>query len=201
MSKLILVGGSGRSGKTRLAMRFAQSIGTVRVYMTTGQQTDPEIAPLLGGPDPFAPPFHRFDEPVHLTERLVSFNQSGVRPDVVVLDRLTVWISTLVHLGHNDIDVDVRVRSLIETWERSRFNLVIVSDEHGMGLVPESPIGRIYRDAVGRAHQRLALRADEVWMTGMGMAMRMKPGPVESFAIADVAGLAFEPPTHQRRYE
>ena len=55
---------------------------------------------------------------------------------------------------------------------------IIVSNEVGMGVVPESPLGRAFRDLAGRAHQRLAARSSAVYLAMMGLVLRAKPGPV-----------------------
>ena len=58
---------------------------------------------------------------------------------------------------------------------------LLVSNEVGLGLVPETPLGRAFRDLTGLAHQRLAGAADEIYAALMGMVLRLAPGPVVSF--------------------
>jgi adenosylcobinamide kinase/adenosylcobinamide-phosphate guanylyltransferase len=61
---------------------------------------------------------------------------------------------------------------------------VVVTSEVGLGLVPETPLGRTFRDVAGLAHQRLAAAADEVYFGALGLMLRLKPGPVVSAAEA-----------------
>ena len=60
-----------------------------------------------------------------------------------------------------------------------RVHVVLVSNEVGLGLVPETPLGRAFRDAAGLAHQRLAAIADELYVAVMGVVLRVSPGPIE----------------------
>ena len=60
---------------------------------------------------------------------------------------------------------------------------VIVSNEVGMGIVPESPLGRVFRDIAGRAHQSVAYAADEVYFATLGMMLRLRPAPVECVTV------------------
>jgi adenosylcobinamide kinase/adenosylcobinamide-phosphate guanylyltransferase len=61
---------------------------------------------------------------------------------------------------------------------RRRFHALLVTNEVGMGLVPETPLGRAFRDLTGRAHQRLARDADEIFLAALGIILRVHPGPV-----------------------
>jgi adenosylcobinamide kinase/adenosylcobinamide-phosphate guanylyltransferase len=61
---------------------------------------------------------------------------------------------------------------------RRRLPIVLVANEVGMGLVPETPLGRLFRDVAGLAHQRLARDADELFLCTLGSVLRLRPGPV-----------------------
>ena len=72
-----------------------------------------------------------------------------------------------------------RIGGLVEVLARRRAHIVVVSNEVGMGLVPETPLGRVFRDLTGFAHQRLAAIADELYLAAMGVLLRLRPTPVE----------------------
>ena len=99
--------------------------------------------------------------------------------DVVLLDCLTFWISNLLCGGLSEEEAHARVRRWEERVRETPYHLVVVTNEVGLGLVPETPLGRAFRDVAGRAHQLLAPRADEVYFGAMGQILRLKPGPVE----------------------
>ena len=71
------------------------------------------------------------------------------------------------------------VAVLLATLARRRAHVVIVSNEVGLGLVPETALGRLFRDLTGRAHQQIAAVADELYLAAMGVLLRLRPGPVE----------------------
>ena len=69
--------------------------------------------------------------------------------------------------------------ALADAVTARRAHVVIVSNEVGMGLVPETPLGRVFRDMAGAAHQRLAPLADELFLAVTGVVLRLRPAPVE----------------------
>ena len=75
--------------------------------------------------------------------------------------------------------IEERVEALAAVLARRRFHALVVSNEVGLGLVPETPLGRAFRDLAGWAHQRLARAADEIYLAAMGIVLRVHPAPVE----------------------
>ena len=78
--------------------------------------------------------------------------------------------------------VMARVDALADVLRARRAHVVLVSNEVGMGLVPETPLGRVFRDLAGGAHQRLAPLADELFLAVTGVVLRLRPAPVEVVA-------------------
>ena len=98
--------------------------------------------------------------------------------DVVVIDCLTLWLSNLLIGGAGEERVLKEVDGLVEAIERSPNRIVVVTNEVGMGLVPDTPLGRVFRDVTGRAHQRLSAVAAEIYLAVLGVVLRVKPGPL-----------------------
>ncbi len=101
--------------------------------------------------------------------------------DVVLIDCITLLVSNvMMAAGDNapaeqiESEVSHEIDELLEAWRSARFNLILVSNEVGMGLVPPYPLGRLYRDALGRANQQLARAADEVILMVAGLPMKIK---------------------------
>jgi adenosylcobinamide kinase/adenosylcobinamide-phosphate guanylyltransferase len=92
---------------------------------------------------------------------------------------LTIWISNLLVGGATADAVQERIGALLAALAQRRSHVVIVSNEVGMGLVPETPLGRVFRDLTGFAHQRIAAVADELYLAAMGVLLRLRPAPVE----------------------
>ena len=171
---LILIGGGTRSGKSRFALSLAAKLGTRRLFIATGQAKDAEMAARIRahqaarGAD-----FQTLEEPLALPEAL----QSVTNADVVVIDCLTLWLANLLLENRSAEQIDGSVSELIAVLERRRFHGLIVTNEVGMGIVPESALGRLFRDIAGSAHQRLSERADEVYFALLGTMLRLKPQP------------------------
>ena len=180
--RIILVGGGARSGKSRFALTYAEQIGVRRVFLATARPSDNEMAERIAR--------HRserhagwmtVEEPLALPETLAR-----VEADVVLVDCLTLWLANLLLRGDATADVEVAVERLVEVASARRSHVMIVTNEVGMGIVPEHALGRLFRDVAGRAHQRLAATADEVYMAMLGLVVRLRPGPLVTLSPGGV---------------
>lgn len=174
--RIILIGGGARSGKSAFALARARSLGARRVFVATAEASDGEMRERIArhqaerGPD-----FETVEAPLDLTGALRSLDGA----EVVLVDCLTLWISNLLLAGLSDAEVLAKVSELAQLLAASRFHALLVTNEVGMGLVPESALGRRFRDLAGRVHQRLARVADEVYLAALGLMLRLRPEPVE----------------------
>jgi len=171
------VGGGARSGKSRFALARARQLGERRVFVATGQALDAEMADRIAahvrtrGDD-----FRTVEEPLDLPGVLASPAIDGA--DVVVVDCLTLWLSNLLVRGDDEAHIAARVDALCAVLERRRCHALLVTNEVGLGIVPESPLGRLFRDVAGRAHQLLAAAADEIYFAVLGTMLRLRPEPL-----------------------
>ena len=92
----------------------------------------------------------------------------------MLVDCLTLWLSNLMHAG---ADVDEATDDLVRALDGYAAPVVFVSNELGLGLVPETPLGRSFRDAMGRLNMRVAERADRVIFMAAGLPLLMKDRP------------------------
>jgi adenosylcobinamide kinase/adenosylcobinamide-phosphate guanylyltransferase len=180
--RIILVGGGARSGKSRFALGCARRLGARRVFVATGQALDAEMTERIAihvrtrGSD-----FRTIEEPLALPEALIALGGGGdaqSSADVVVVDCLTLWLSNLVCRGDGEVTIAERVDALAAALARRRFHAIVVTNEVGLGIVPEAPLGRLFRDVAGRAHQRLAAQADEIHLAILGTILRLRPEPL-----------------------
>jgi adenosylcobinamide kinase/adenosylcobinamide-phosphate guanylyltransferase len=173
--RTIVVGGGARSGKSRFALGYARRLGARRAFVATAQGLDEEMRTRIASHrEERGDAFATIEAPVELPAALAELDA-----DVVVVDCLTLWLSNLLVAGLDPAVVEERVEALAAVLGRRRFHAVVVTNEVGMGLVPETPLGRTFRDVTGRAHQRLARSADEIYLAAMGLVLRLHPGPVE----------------------
>jgi adenosylcobinamide kinase/adenosylcobinamide-phosphate guanylyltransferase len=205
---LILIGGGARSGKSRFALARAVAAvpgGGRGLFVATAEPSDEEMRERIGrhrrerdalGGQAVAGglAFRTVEEPVALPELLHGARRGdgdsdgdgdgGGRGDhhgdeaVVVVDCLTLWLSNLLVRGATSEDVEGRVAALIDSLAGRRVPVILVTNEVGMGLVPETPLGRSFRDVTGIAHQRLAAVADEIYFAALGTVIRLHPPPL-----------------------
>ena len=173
--RIILVGGGTRSGKSVFALALARRLGSGRLFLATAQPGDDEMrARIQLHRETRGADFQTVEEPLAVAE--VFRRVEG--HDVVVLDCVTLWLTNLLLAGKDPEEIAGRVEDLAEVLGRRSAHAVIVTNEVGLGLVPETPLGRTFRDVAGLAHQRLAGLADEVYFGVLGVMLRLKPAPV-----------------------
>lgn len=178
--KTLLVLGGARSGKSRHAQAMAEQAaaqGGDLVYVATAQAFDDEMVDRIVR--------HRADRdarwrtveaPIALSEALAGADGAA---SVIVVDCLTLWMTNLL-LG--DHDIEARTADLLAVIGSMRGRAVFVSNEVGMGIVPDNALARRFRDEAGRLHQRLAAQVDSVDMVFAGLVQRWKGvSPAQSF--------------------
>jgi adenosylcobinamide kinase/adenosylcobinamide-phosphate guanylyltransferase len=179
---VVLIGGGVRSGKSAFALARARELGARRAFIATAEPFDDEMRAraqrhrLERGGD-----FFTIEAPRALTEAL---HEAAREADVVVIDCLTLWLSNLLLSGLDGTAIRLRVDALGEALQASPAHVVLVSNEVGLGIVPESKLGRVFRDLSGEAHQSLGHRAQELYFAMMGQLVRLRPGPLELVASA-----------------
>jgi adenosylcobinamide kinase/adenosylcobinamide-phosphate guanylyltransferase len=177
--RLILVGGGARSGKSRFALARAQQLGKRRLFIATAEPSDDEMRDRIARHrSERGAAFDTLEEPRALPEALAADRSH----DVVLVDCLTIWLSNLLVGGAAAEAVRERLDALLEALAGRRSHVIVVSNEVGMGVVPETPLGRVFRDLTGHAHQRIAAICDELYLAAMGVVLQLRPPPV------DVAG-------------
>jgi adenosylcobinamide kinase/adenosylcobinamide-phosphate guanylyltransferase len=175
----VLVGGGARSGKSRFALERALALGArgQGVFVATAEASDDEMRARIGRHrEERAGRLRTVEAPLDLPGALAELLATDA--DVVLIDCLTLWVSNLLVHGATADDALRRVEALRAAIARRRVPVVLVTNEVGFGLVPETPLGRLFRDVAGLAHQRLARDADELHVAMLGVVLRLRPGPV-----------------------
>ena len=167
MSNITLILGGARSGKSSYAQNLAKESGKSVTFIATAQAQDDEMSARIQK--------HRSERPIHWETLEIPFDIAPhvqqVKSDVAILDCITLLISNLLMQFVKDDHVDEspftqavqkEVNELLVALNEQEQNWIIVSNEVGLGLVPPYQMGRVYRDAIGWANQRLAREADKV---------------------------------------
>ncbi|WP_375429371.1 bifunctional adenosylcobinamide kinase/adenosylcobinamide-phosphate guanylyltransferase [uncultured Sphingomonas sp.] len=170
MTAIFILGGA-RSGKSRRALTIADALPGSRTFIATAQTYDEEMIERVAR--------HRAERDKHwnTVEAPVDLHAAiagaKVEHDVLLVDCLTLWLSNVMLGGH---DVERATRLLLDQMVAPRpgTTLLLVSNEIGMGLVPETPLGRAFRDEQGRLNQRVAALADRVEFVAAGLPLTLK---------------------------
>ena len=172
---LTLVLGGARSGKSRFAQSLFETEGRV-AFIATARADDEEMRARIAHHRQTRPPhWHTIEEPLAIARALETCSAEF---NFVLIDCLTLWLSNLCW-EHRDCTEEVLRTSASEEVERliaaaSAANVVVVSNEVGYGLVPESPVGRVFRDLQGWLNQNLACASTSVYQVVAGIPIPIK---------------------------
>lgn len=171
---LILITGGARSGKSRFAQRLAeQSEARWRFFIATAVDCDSEMSAKIAR--------HRRDrgrywktleEPLYLPEKLAKTSlRAG---SLCLFDCLPTFVSNHLLAGEKPARILSRVRRLLNVFRGSDNTTLMVTNEVGWGVVPDSPMGRTFRDLLGEVNQEAAGRADQVHLMVSGIPWRIQ---------------------------
>jgi adenosylcobinamide kinase/adenosylcobinamide-phosphate guanylyltransferase len=180
MANIVLILGGVRSGKSHFAQDLAQSLGGNDVlFVATGEAGDDEMARRIR--------HHRETRPAEWetleapTSVGAIFGRISIKQHVVLIDCLTLLVSNVLFscgepYDHSLIESRVaeEVTQLLAACKQLEGTVIIVSGEVGLGVVPESALGRFYRDLLGRANQQVAREADKTFFMVAGLALELK---------------------------
>lgn len=165
---VVLITGGARSGKSRRAEARAQACPGRPVYIATAEALDAEMEERIArhrarrGND-----WIEREVPLDLVATLTETDGGGVR----LVDCLTLWLSNLLHAER---DWSQEVTRLAEALSRQRSPVILVTNEVGLGIVPDNALARTFRDAAGLMNQTIAAAADEVEFVVAGLPMKLK---------------------------
>jgi adenosylcobinamide kinase/adenosylcobinamide-phosphate guanylyltransferase len=185
--ELILILGGARAGKSAYAEQLVRDYGSRVLYVATAEAKDEEMRARVEA--------HRAGRPATWRTLEASTNvgqtllNSSPVADVILLDCITLLVTNIVLAHGGDVAeetiapeheaaiqsaVTAEIDSLLAAQQQLGWPMLVVSNEVGMGLVPPYPLGRLYRDVLGRANQRLAAVADRVYLLVAGLPMSLK---------------------------
>ncbi len=181
-----VINGGARSGKSRLALQLAMSSGRLRCFIATAEAFDDEMrARIERHRDERGDLFVTLEAGLNLPQLL----RETCEFDVVVVDCVTLYLSRVLLGAETESgstqqrQCEAAIDELLRSAGQHPARLIFVTNEVGMGIVPPTPLGRVFRDVAGRANQRLAEHADELYLATMGVALRLRPTPVTTLAI------------------
>lgn len=169
MARVSLILGGARSGKSARALALA---APPRVFVATAEALDEEMAARIRRHQAErGPGWELVEAPLELAAAVREHAGAEV---TLVIDCLTLWLSNLMHHGR---DVETETGTLIAALGGAPGRVVLVSNEVGLGLVPETALGRAFRDAQGTLNRRLAEAAEHVEFVAAGLPLTLKGAP------------------------
>jgi adenosylcobinamide kinase/adenosylcobinamide-phosphate guanylyltransferase len=168
--RIIFIMGGARSGKSTFALKEASKIPGKKAYIATAEALDEEMQQRIENHRR-----QRGDEWITHEESLKIadlFKEIKDKYDVILIDCLTLWLSNVMHA---DLNIEAEIERLISSLVSPPLSLMyIVSNEVGMGIVPDHKLSREFRDMAGILNQKVAEIADEVYLMVSGIPVRMK---------------------------
>ena len=178
MSRMILITGGCRSGKSRHAQSLAENAGSKRLFIATAPILDAEMEQRIARhqEERRGRGWDTIEEPLDLTGAL--HRVSGY--DAVLCDCLTLWVNNLMYSASQREEV-LREEHIVQHCQEVyaavqciNACVVFVTNEVGMGIVPEDAVSRRFRDLTGRCNQEMAAAADHVILMVSGLALQLK---------------------------
>ena len=166
--RITLVLGGARSGKSRYAETLVSAAPPPWLYIATGEAHDDEMTARIAvhrarrGAD-----WRTIEAPRDVAAVLAGAPAGGA----ILVDCLTLWLSNLMLA---DADIDAEIDRLDDALARAQMPVVLVSNEVGLGIVPDNALARRFRDAQGRLNQRVAARAGRVVLMVAGLPLVVK---------------------------
>jgi adenosylcobinamide kinase/adenosylcobinamide-phosphate guanylyltransferase len=165
----ILVLGGARSGKSAFAERLLLGAALPKTYLATATASDDEMLHRIQRHrQGRGETWQTIEEPIAIVEHLKRETANG---RAVLLDCLTLWLSNLFMKGR---DIEQHTADLTLFLRETSSPIVLVSNEIGLGLVPETKLGREFRDAQGRLNQKVAAEVPTVVFVAAGLPLYLK---------------------------
>ena len=180
VGQITLITGGARSGKSAYALKIAQALRGLRVFVATCPVMDAELTARVAAHkmEREAAGWHTIEEEVEL---------AGVLRDardfhVILVDCLTLWVNNILFRALDEDrtiteqDMEERCRELIAACSQLTGAVIFVTNEVGIGIVPDNSVSRLYRDLLGRCNQNIAAAADRVVFMTCGLPLELKQG-------------------------
>ncbi|MEN8140536.1 MAG: bifunctional adenosylcobinamide kinase/adenosylcobinamide-phosphate guanylyltransferase [Thermodesulfobacteriota bacterium] len=165
--------GGCRSGKSRLAEGWVASSASSPTYIATLQAGgDAEMEERIRmHRQSRGQGWHLVEEPLEVAEVLTANPHAS---DLILIDCLTLWLTNLLMARRTNEEVEAQVAKLCLAIRQSEVSLVLVANEVGLGIVPESGLARRFRDLAGWTNQQVAMVCDEVFFVAAGLPLTLK---------------------------
>jgi len=170
-NELMLILGGARSGKSRFAQSMAEARWDRPLYLATAEILDSEMEERVKlHREKRGPRWQHIEEPLAIAAVLRA---PAIECDGILVDCLTLWLTNVL-LKEGEGACEERKRELLDALRQRAKNTILVSNEVGLGIVPDNPLGRKFRDLAGWLNQAIAAEADSVVFVAAGLPLAIK---------------------------
>jgi adenosylcobinamide kinase / adenosylcobinamide-phosphate guanylyltransferase len=171
MNKITLITGGARSGKSSHALALAKDYRK-KAFIATASAFDDEMSKRIERHRKDRDDsFFLIEEPLDLSKAIADIPQSS---EIAIIDCLTVWVCNLLINPDSKRSPESPIAGLLERLKNPPCNILIVTNEVGMGIIPDNEISREYRDALGSLNQKIASIAHQVVLMISGIPVLIK---------------------------
>lgn len=168
--KGLIIGGT-RSGKSDFAIKLSSSVKGTKAYLATAEPLDPEMRERIELHKRSRPgDWDTIEEPVRIYDRIGEISNEY---NLILIDCLTLWLSNIMGRMNRDLVIK-EIDRLAGQVKSASSNIVLVSNEVGMGIVPDNELARSFRDLSGLMNQKMADISSEVHLLFSGIPLRIK---------------------------
>lgn len=173
MSKIIFILGGARSGKSTFAVKLAKESKKKKIaFIATGQAWDSEMKKRISLHKQNRPgTFTTFEEPYNAA---AQFKRIANKFDIIIVDCLTLLLSNLLLKKYGEKKIVIEMNNILTASKKHKITLIMVSNEVGLGIVPQTRLGRDFRDIAGKVNQIVAQNADSVFFMVSGLPWKIK---------------------------
>jgi adenosylcobinamide kinase/adenosylcobinamide-phosphate guanylyltransferase len=170
--KSILITGGARSGKSQFAQKLAVEAGGKVLFIATAEAKDEAMRLRIEAHRESRPTgWKTLEAPLGISEII---SQHAGEAEIVVIDCITMLVANIMLQRHGEEPAVKEIKAIVDQMDRLRATFILVTNEVGLGIVPDNELGRRYRDCLGRANQILAQHIDEVYLMVAGIPIRLK---------------------------
>jgi adenosylcobinamide kinase/adenosylcobinamide-phosphate guanylyltransferase len=170
--KSILITGGARSGKSQFAQKLAVEAGGQVLFIATAEAKDEDMRLRIETHRQSRPKgWKTVEAPLGVSE--ITGQHAG-EAEIVVIDCITMLIANIMLQGRDEELVLKEIEALIKQMEELKATFILVTNEVGLGIVPDNELSLRYRDCLGKANQILAQHANEVYLMVTGIPVRLK---------------------------
>lgn len=172
MGKIIFLLGGARSGKSQFAIKLAKKDARKVAFIATCVGLDREMEKRIR--------LHKRNRPINWQtfeapkDIALLLKKIGSKFEIIIIDCLTLLVSSFLLKGLKEEDIEKKINKILDTLKRTKAKSIIVSNEVGLGIVPENKLARDFRDIVGRINQIVAKESNQVFFMASGIPIKIK---------------------------